>query len=543
MPTITYDKKDLLYLLGKKLSDEQLEEVIHLMKTNVEDKTGNEITIELTPDRPDLFGIEGLARAVKQYLGLQIGLKKYRVDSAKIQIKASHIPYRPYLAAAVIRNVTVNNAFIRSLMNIQDVLTDTIGRKRTKVAIGIHDFDKILPNISYTEVDPGEKIIPLDTNEEMTLSEVLEKFPKGKEYGHVLSGAKKLPVYIDAKGIFSFPPIINSERTRVTEKTKNLLVELTGTDKEAVLQTLNIIVTNFAERRCAIEAVKIFYGDKSEVTPDLNPSFMDADISEIDKWLGINLKRSEIVDLLNRMGYDVTENKGKFRVYIPSYRTDILHPIDIIEDVAIAYGFNNFTPQLPHIATVGKSLEIEKLSSKLRQLLIGFGFQEIIRPVLTNHKNLFDKMNSKREDVIEIENPVSEEYVCLRNWLLPSLMEVLSANKHVEYPQNVFEVGDVVVPDENEETMSKTIRKVACVVAHSKTGYAEIKGIVESLLKQMGVSYSFKENSSETFIEGRQASIISGNKTIGIVGEISPQVLEQWGLEMPCSAFEIILEF
>lgn len=542
MPTITYDKKDLLNLIGKQLSDQQLEEVISLIKPNVENLTENEITLELTPDRPDLFGIEGLARAIKQYLGLQTGLKKYKVDSTGIQIKASHVAVRPYLAAAVIRNVSMTDAFIRSLMNIQEVLAETIGRKRRKVAIGIHDFDKIIPHISYVEVNSDEKIVPLDTNKEMTLAEVLEKIPKGEEYGHILAGAKKLPVYVDAKGIFSFPPIINSERTRVTEKTKNLFVELTGLDEEAVLQTLNIIVTNFAERGCSIEAVKIFYGENFEVTPNLNPSFMDVEINEINRWVGINLKKSEIIELFGRMGYDVTEEKGKLRVYIPSYRTDILHQIDLIEDVAIAYGFNNFVPQLPNIATVGKSHEIEKLSDKVRELLIGFGFQEIIRPALTNHEDLFDKMNSARENVIEVENPVSEEYVCLRNWLLPSLMKVLSANKHVEYPQNIFEVGDVVVLDEREETMSKTIRKLACVIAHSKASYAEIKAAVETLLKQLNVMYSFKESSKNFFIEGRQANILVENKVIGELGEIHPQVLENWNLEMPCAAFEINLE-
>lgn len=542
MPTITYDKKDLLNLIGKKLSDEQLEEVIHLMKTNVEEKNENEITIELTPDRPDLFGIEGLARAVKQYLGLQMGLKKYTVDSPKLQVKASYLPYRPYLAAAVIKNVVINDAFIRSLMNIQDVLTDTIGRKRKKVAIGIHDFDKIIPNINYIEVNPDEKIVPLDTNEEMTLAEVLEKIPKGEEYGHILFGLKKLPVWTDVKGIFSFPPIINAERTRVTEKTKSLLVELTGTDKEAVMQMLNIIVTNFAERRCVIESVKIFLGEKSEVTPNLNPSFMDVNVEEINKLIGLNLKRNDVIDALSRMGYDVTENKGVLRVFVPAYRTDILHKVDIMEDVAIGYGFNNFISHLPSIATVGRSHSIEKLSNKIRQLLVGYEFQEIIRPVLTNRKNLFDKMNVQHENVIELENPVSEDYVCLRNWLLPSLMEVLSANKHVAYPQDIFEVGDVVIPDENEETMAKTMRKVACIISHSKATYAEVKGVTESLLKQMGISYSFKENSSETLIVGRRADIVVNNKSIGVLGEISPTVLERWGLEMPCSAFEINIE-
>ncbi len=542
MPTITYDKKDLLNLIGKKLSDEQLEEVIHLMKTNVEEKNENEITIELTPDRPDLFGIEGLARAIKQYLGLQMGLKKYTVDSPKLQVKASYLPYRPYLAVAVIKNVVINDAFIRSLMNIQDVLTDTIGRKRKKVAIGIHDYDKIIPNINYIEVNPSEKIVPLDTNEEMTLAEALEKIPKGKDYGHILSGLKKLPVWTDAKGIFSFPPIINAERTRVTEKTKSLLVELTGTDKEAVLQTLNIIVTNFAERRCMIESVKIFLGEKSEVTPNLNPSFTDVSVEEINKLIGLDLKKSEVIDALSRMGYDVTENKGTLRVFVPAYRTDILHKVDVIEDVAIGYGFNNFIPHLPSIATVGKSHPIEKLSNKVRQLLIGFGFQEIINPILSNPTDQFEKMNWKKENIIEIENPVSQEYTCLRMCLKPGLLKFLSKNTHVSYPQNIFEVGDVVWPDENEETMTKSIRSATGIMCNSKTSFTEVKSLVDSLLKNFKIDYKLEAHDLEEMIAGRSAKIFANGKCIGNFGEISPIVLNNWGIEMPCTAFEIDLD-
>ncbi len=539
MPTITYDKRDLLNLIGKDISDEQLEEVIHLIKPNVEVMKENEITLELTPDRPDLYGVEGLARAIKQYLGLTIGLKKHKAESPKVQIKAWAVDIRPYIAAAVVRNVTMTDSFIKSLMNIQEVLAETIGRKRKKVAIGIHDFDKIMQPISYTEESPDATIVPLDTDEGMTLREVFEKVSKGREYGHILHGAKKYPVYTDTKGIFSFPPIINSERTRVTEETKTLFVELTGLDKESVLQTLNILVTNFAERGCAIEAVKIVHGEKSEVTPDLNSTFVDITLEEINKWIGLDLKKGDAVAILQRMGYDVAESKGTLRVYIPSYRADILHKIDLIEDVAIGYGFNNFTPELPNIATVGKSLAIEKISAKYRHLLTGFGFQELIRPILTNQKDLFDKMNIKQESVIELENPVSEDYVCLRNWLLPSLMKVLSMNKHVDYPQNVFEVGDVILPDEGEETMARTVRKVSFVICHSKASYAEAKAIGETLLKQMGIGYKLEEASNSAFIAGRQATILADGKLIGHFGELHPKVLENWGLEMPCTAFEI----
>ncbi|MBI2545182.1 MAG: phenylalanine--tRNA ligase subunit beta [Candidatus Aenigmarchaeota archaeon] len=542
MPTITYDKNDLLNLIGNKMSDEQLEETIHLMKTNIESENESEITIELTPDRPDLFGIEGLARAVKQYLGIETGLKKYSIKPASVNIRASDISYRNHIGAAVIRNVNVNDAFIKSLMNIQDVLTDTIGRKRKKVAIGIHDLDKIVPHFSYIEVDKNEKIIPLDQESEMSLSEIIERLPKGKEYGHILSGQEKYPVFTDARGIFSFPPIINSEKTRVTENTKNLLVELTGTDKDAVSQTLNIIVTNFADRGATIEAVKIFRGEKFESTPNLSPSTIDVEFSEIEKWSGVSFHKEDVFELLKRMGYDSVENKGKITIYIPPYRNDILHPIDVIEDIIISYGFNNFTPELPSLATIGSSHPVEKTSSKFRELLVGFGYQEIIRPLMTNPRELFDRMNVKRERIIELENPVSEDYTCLRNWLLPDLMKMMSTNKHVEYPQDIFQVGDVVVHDENEETMSRTVRKAAALIAHSKTNYSEVKATVESLLKQIGMKYTFKDSNLSHMIEGRQAIVLVNNKEIGYIGEINPVVLENYGIEMPCTAFELSLD-
>ncbi len=541
MPTITYDRKDLMNLIGK-ISHEQLEEAIHLLKPELETLTEHEITLKMTPDRPDMFGVEGLARSIKQFLGIQMGMKKYTLSSARLQIKDSHVPNRPYLAAAVVKNVPMSDAFIKSMMNIQEVLAESIGRKRKKVAIGIHDFDKIVSNITYSEVNPNETIIPLGMKEEMTLKEVLEKIPKGKEYGHIVSNNQKFPVYSDTKGIFSFPPIINSERTRVTESTKNLLVELTGTDQEAVLQTLNIIVTNFADRGCEIEGVKIFSGDKYYITPVISPVFVEITLEEINKLLGLELQKMDVTAVLNRMGYDVAENRNALRIFIPAYRTDILHKMDVMEDIAIGYGFNNLIPQLPNIATVGRSHTTEKLSSKIRQLMVGFGLQEIIQPILTNNKNLFAMMNVEKEKIIELENPVSEEYTCLRSWLLPSLIEVLSKNKHVEYPQNIFEVGDVVVFDSSEETMSKTVRKLAGITCHSKSSYTEIKGIVETLLRQAGVKYSFKENSNGTFIEGRRADIISNDKSIGMIGEISPVVLGNWKLEMPCAAFEINLD-
>ncbi len=540
MPTVTYDKQDLLNLVGRKLSDEKLEEIINSIKPNVEKITKNDIVVEHTADRPDLFGIEGLARAIKEYLGIKT--KKFSIKKSNVKVKCSKIDYRPYIACAVVRNVKLNDYFIKSLMNIQEVLHETFGRKRKKVAIGIHDFDKIGHSIKYVGMKPETKIVPLGSRKEMSLKEVLEKNPKGKEYGHLVSSHKLWPIYIDSKGVFSFPPIINSDRTKVTDKTKNLFVELTGTDKKAVLQTLNIIVSNLAERNCKIETVQVSYDGKKEITPVVKEETMDVSLEDANKLLGISLNEKKIVELLGKMGYDAKAGKNKITVNVPFYRSDILHPVDIIEDIAIAYGYNNFEPELPKVATIGKAHETEKLSSRIRNLITGLGFQEISRYVLTNTEKQFEKMRNKKEDVIELENPVSKEYSCMRKYLLPGFMEFIFSNMHHDYPQKIFEIGDVVRLDSKSEVGARNERKLCCSISDTKVSYEDISSVLDSFMKTFGISYMLKAVDHPSFIEGRSAEILVNGKEVGIVGEINPHVLTNWKIEMPVAAFEISVD-
>jgi phenylalanyl-tRNA synthetase beta chain len=543
MPIITFNKKELLKLVGKKLSDRQLEEVISLIKPGVELQTANEITLEVYSDRPDIFGVEGLARAIRSYLGIQPGLKKYKVEKPKLTLKVSKVPIRPFVAAAVVKNVKMTNAFIKSLIGLQEVFHQTFGRKRSKVAIGIHDYSKIKLPISYTAVEKETKMVPLEHKNEFSLQEILEKTQQGKEYGHIIAGARLLPVFMDAEGIFSFPPIINSERTRLTEETTTLFIDLTGTKKDAVLQTLNILVTNLADRGCKIEAVKLLHEKKTEVVPNLTEDVLEISLQQIEKMLGISLSAKQTIELLQRMGYGaVNAGSGRIEVIIPAYRADILHPVDIIEDVAYAYGLNNFSPKLPNVATVGKANAIEKISEKICDLLVGFGFQEVMRFTLSNQNEQFTKMGLPKGDAVEIENPVSAESTCLRVWLIPSLLKVLSANKHVEYPQNIFEIGDVVLLNEKAETMTENRRRVAGVICASRVSFAETKSIVDTLLKNLGLGYHLRAAEHKSFIEGRAAEIFVNGKKVGIFGEIHPQILENWNLEMPVAAFEIEIE-
>lgn len=532
MVSIEISKKDLIELVGKNLPDEEIEEVLFLLKC--ESKiNGDKIEVELTPDRPDMLSVEGLAREIKGFLALETGLKQYNTTESSFVLKKERVEdVRPSIACAIIIGVKLTDELVKSLMQMQEKLHATIGRNRKKVAIGVHDFEKIKPPLLYRDVN-DEKFMPLNESKEMTVKEILEKHPKGMEYAFLVKD--KYPMLYDSVGVISFPPIINSERTKVTEKTKDLFIDVTGTDERAVNQVLNILVCNIAERGGKILTIKV----SNKKTPDLEPYKTVLDTESVDKLLGFGLNENQIEEILKRMRYDVRRMKaGKMEIEVPPYRSDILHSVDLIEDIAIGYGYNNIRPVLPKIATIGKQAEIETASKRVRELMVGLGFQEVLNFVLTNEENNFKKMNLDGK-AATILNPVSSEYSMCRTWLLPSLLKVLASNKHRDYPQKIFEVGDCIELDEKAETRTKSIRKLAGVSSHYSANLTEIKAIVESVLKNLNCTYSIREVNQPSFLESRCAEILVDDKSIGFFGELHPTVLENWKLENPVIAFEI----
>ena len=532
MVVIEIDKKDLLELVGKQLTDEKIEETLFLIK--IEAKINeNKIECELNPDRPDMFSVEGIAREMRGFLEIETGIKKYDVNDSGVILKREKAEVRPCIACGIIKDVVLSDYLVKSLMQVQEKLHMTIGRDRKKVAIGVHDFDRIFSPLVYKDVD-DEKFVPLGKTEEMNIKEILEKHPKGMDYAHLVKG--RYPLIYDKQGVISFPPIINSERTKVTESTKNLFIDVTGTDEKTVNRALNILVCNIAERCGKIFSVKV----SNKVTPELEPKEITMDVEEIDRTLGIGLNENEIVESLEKMRYYVKKMKGgKIIVGVPAYRSDILHKIDIIEDVAIGYGYNNIEPILPKVATIGEQSELEKLSRKIRELMIGLEFQEVLSFVLTNKENNFIKMNMEGESV-EILNPTSSEYNTCRTWLLPNMMKILASNKHREYPQKIFEIGDCVLLEENQET--KQIRKLAGVISYDNANLTEMKSIVESVLKSLGYKYEIKDYKHPSFIETRCGEILVNGEQTGFFGEVHPKVLENWKLEKPVIGFEIKID-
>lgn len=539
MPVIEVDKKYLMKLC--EIPEEELKEVLTMIKAPIDEEEGDIWKLEITPDRPDLLSPEGVARAVKGFLGIESEIPQYAIVDTNIVVEVERVEARPYIACAAVLGVKLNEYIIKSLMQLQEKLHETLGRRRKKVAIGLHDLDKVTPPFRYTQVYPEEMIfVPLGKSEKMSLDEILKYHEKGIEYAYCLEGFEKYPIILDKYGeVLSFPPIINGELTKVTQNTKNLFIDVTGTDKNAVEKTLNIILSSLAETGGKIGKVKV--GDK--IYPDLTPESFELKVENVDRLLGLGLKEHEIAEILKRMRYSVVELKGGvIKVLLPPYRVDIIHEVDLIEDVAIGYGINNMTPVLPKLPTIGKKHEKEKISEKVREIMIGFGMQEVFSFILSNKEKQFSKMNVKEKPCVEIANPVSAEYTICRTWLLPCLLEFLSANTHNKYPQKVFEIGDCTVLDDNSETGAREVRKLACAIAYDKSNLTEIKSIVEALAKELNATLVIKPYEHASFIPSRCGEIYLNGKSKGFFGEIHPKVLENWKIEKPVIAFEIEIE-
>lgn len=530
MPTITLNKEVFESLVGKKLPLDELKERISYLGTDLESIENNQITVEIFPNRPDLLSEQGFARAFSSFIGLKRGLRKYNVkkSSERVKIDSSVKKVRPYTACAIVKNLRFDNEKIKEVIQIQEKLHVTYGRNRKKAAIGIYPFEKIQTPIFYKALPKDRiKFFPLESDSEMTATEILNRHPAGKEYAHLLEGYDHYPIFVDSLNqILSMPPIINSHFTgKITEQTKDVFIECSGHDFEILKVLLNIIVTALADMGGEIYSIELYYEDKKEITPDLSPTHMKLDTKYVNQILGLQLTEEQIKDCLERMGFSYN-NK---RVLVPAYRADILHAIDLVEDIAIAYGYENLEPEIPMVATIGKE---SKNYNKIKDILIGLGLLETSSYIITSKENL--EKTKIRPQLLEIKNPINKEFNALRPSSIPSLLQVLSENQHHEYPQKIFEINTIFDYDQ-EKT------KLAIAICHEKANFTELKQILDVLSLSLGVEYSLEATNEEFLIEGRAGAIKIKDK-IGIIGEINPEVLTNWDLQMPVSVIEIDLE-
>jgi phenylalanyl-tRNA synthetase beta chain len=524
VPVVTLNGAELEEMVGADLH--RIVELLPRLGADVE-CVDDEIQVEFFPNRPDLFSVEGAARAVRGMMSLETGLPAYTTSPSGIEIMVdpSVNAVRPHVVCALVRGITIDERTIKSLIDLQEDLHWGIGRDRRKASIGIHDLSRVCAPFRYTLGEVA--FVPLDFSEPMTPAEILSVHPKGKEYAHIVGDHH--PLILDANDqVLSFPPIINGELTRVTEKTTDLFIDVTGIELKAIQDCLNILVAALHDREALIETVDVVYGGDGRVlhTPNMGGSTFFVKNSDIIRRIGAEIADEAITTSLRKMRMGAEADAGTITVAVPCYRTDIMHSVDIIEDIAIGFGYENLPSSFPKLGTIGSRLEEEQRSTIVRDVLQGLGFLEVITLMLASDPN----------EAVIIENPLLEEHISLRTSLLPGLINTLALNQHREYPQMLYEVGDVVrlVADAAEER-----RLCAGVIASSSANFTEIKKIVTAVLRELDCAFEVTESGHPSFIEGRRATIIVNGQAEGTFGEIDPDTLVEHKLIYPVAAFEL----
>ena len=537
MPVVTLYWEELERMVGA--DRKKILEKLPMLGCDIERVEEDHVDVEFFPNRPDLYSVEGVARALRGFLDIEFGYIDYRVREGnwKIYVDETVLDVRPRIVGCVVRNISVDEELLRSIIQIQEDLHWTIGRNRRKMAIGIHDLEKVNFPLKYTAVGPEFSFVPLDFKEEMSVKEILESHPKGVEYAHILQGKSKYPMIIDAKDeVISFPPIINAEKTRVKEGTSSLFIDVTGFD-ENVDRALKILTAMFADRGGTVESGEVIYPERTERTPDMSPEKMVVSKDEIFSLLGFELSDEEIKLALGRMRYGFEIKDGEVEVLIPPYRADIMHPWDVVEDIAIGFGYERIPVNYPPTPGIGREHEWNYLRDVVREIMIGLGFTEVITFTLTNERVMYEYMNRKAEpwkDFVPVMHPLTEDHTILRTHLMPKLVELLKYNRHEAMPQRIFEAGDVVVGMRNR-------LKLAACITHSRANFAEIRSVVQAVMHELDLEWDVEKSDDGAFIKGRRADIVVNGKRVGVFGELHLGVLERFEITMPVVGFELDL--
>ncbi len=562
MPKIEIEEKLFSHFLGKSLEIDELESIAVAAKAEIDDYSEEEgvIKIELNDtNRPDLWSTAGLARQLSIYMTgkkysygfLSTARERKEHGERRVIVDTSVNSIRPYIAAFQADGKGIDDALLRDLIQSQEKLCWNFGRKRSSIAMGVYRADLIKYPVHYKAVDPVEtRFIPLGEESKMNLKEILEKHPKGIEFGWIVRNFDRYPFLTDDEGkVLSFPPIINSaELGAVKTGDSSLFIEMTGTDLNSLLLAASIAACDLADAGFRIKPVMVEYPNKTPyggniTTPYYFQKETRLDIKYAEKLLGIEISAEEAEKLVEKMGNTVRREGNSIVVIPPPYRNDFMHPVDAIEEIVIARGMESFDPVLPEDFTVGRLSRIEKLNRSVRDIMIGMGYQEMIYNYLGSKKDFVEKMNLGGNDIIEIENPMTENFEILRNSIIPNLLESESISGNALYPHRIFELGKVAVKDEGKNYGTKTKNYLSFLISDSEAGFNEVNNHLSAVFYYLSREYSLEEGEHPSFIPGRTADVIFKGKKIGIIGEIHPAVLENWGIEMPCAAGEIDLDF
>ncbi|MCA9472908.1 MAG: phenylalanine--tRNA ligase subunit beta [Nitrospirales bacterium] len=556
MPTISIFHKDLERLLHRKTNVNQIESWLPYVKGELKDhnpSTG-ELRVELQDsNRPDLWCVEGIARQIRIVLDAKPVDYPFLSSKGRSKRRLMVLPgiekIRPYIAACTATGYEVTEEGLAQLIQTQEKLADIFGRKRQTVSIGVYRLGPISFPITYGLVKSDKtRFTPLGFTEKMTPQEILTVHPKGLEYGADFSEATEVPLLWDKEGqVLSFPPIINSREVgEVQIGDTELLVEVTGTDLPMVLLTLNIFSVNLADRGADIHSIDVTYPYSTEFgktvkTPIDMSTSQRISLNAIEHALGTPLGSELIEQALHAYGYRVKATRHTLSVKLPAYRNDLMHVMDVAEDVAISRGYESFSPIMPAQFTVGALSISEKFSDQIRDLMIGFGFQEIFSNILASKTDLIERMRiggTEHGHVVEIENAMTESYACLRSSILPFLLRVEAASPRSFYPHQLFEIGEVAVPDMGVDLGARTVSKIAAIIAQPGASFSDIHSYLDLLMYYLVRDYRLEPSNHGSFLDGRVGRILCEENAVGFIGELHPEVLEAWQIHMPIAAFE-----
>lgn len=551
MTTITGSKKDFEQLVGKKFNETELEDAVLFAKGELDGMDGDTLTIEISDtNRPDLWSFEGFCRQIRPFYnknGNQALPEKIPESGLTVQIEKSVKEVRPFTVCGVAKNVLVTKDVLDQLIQLQEKVAMGFGRKRREAAIGIYDYDRIMGPVRYYGADPQmEKFSPLGFDSEMTLTDILELHPKGKEFGGLIKDKRAYPLFRDAKGhVLSMPPVINSNYAGQVEVGKrNLFVEVSGFNLKTISTVLNVMMMALFERGGKLQSVNVIDADgKKSVTPNLARKSMTLSGDTFRKVSGLDLDEKKILALLQKMDYHGKVSKKTIELHYPPYRQDLLHEMDAVEDAVIAYDYNNMEPEPLRISTAGGKGERSKDWERHREALVGLGLQEVATTHLTNMEKQRDWIGLPESEMfVEIENYTSLNYRVFKKRNFPELLAYLAKNKHAELPHGIFEIGTVLELNEKSENGCNET-DVACIAFEKQSlTINDARGMLQTYAQATGRELTLKAENLIWAIPGRSALILENGKKAGMIFEVKPEVLVKFSLENPVVVFEVELK-
>lgn len=520
-------------------------ELVEKLKIEAEVREDGYVEFEIEVDRPDMYSLEGIARQARGLLGEETGSPRYEIIKTDYVIEVSEVTSRPYIAGAVVWDVDVDEDFLEELIQFQEKLNGSIGSERVRVAIGLHDLDKVPSSKLTYDLEDIDKVVfvPLGGAKEMSLREVLQETEQGKKYGRISLHGNRHPVLRAGGKVISVPPVINAELTRIGPGTRSLFIDVTGTELKPVIDVLSILAANLAERsrskRIGLVAVRASWGSLEE--PKLEPTRMTVKVGDIQRVLGLELNDQDVVRHLERMRFSARSlGDGRIEVIVPRYRIDILHSVDVAEEVLLSVGLENVVPQRPKLMLRGRLLHIRYWEREARKILAGLGFVEVATYTLVpcDYATL---AGVDEGSVVKIANPIGVESGCVRMSLMPGLLRLASLNQH-NVPLRIFEAGEVyLVSDSSTQDVPVAARKrLGILVMGGKAGYEDIQAVVYTLIRMLGDEIlAVEKYSHPILIKGRTALVKTKKGCIIVLGEVKPETLEELDMEYPVAIAEV----